>query len=105
MKNLMFLFIAAAFLLTGCVNFEGTDLSVWAKGKWIVFWAPLLGGIAFITMAYFASKSGSTKQLGNNTGRNENAGNVSIFQQGKFFIGAAMLIAAIVFYFMINAEK
>ena len=104
MKNLFFLLIAASFLLTGCVEMaDGT--SVWAAGKWIVFWLPLLGGIAFMVVAYFSSKSNSGKQLPGNSGYQDNMGNMSIFSLPKFWIGVALIVAAIVFYFMINAER
>lgn len=95
------LFILTVILFTSCGHYsDGT--SVYAGKVWILLVLLPLGGLWFIYLAYRASKSNSTQQK---TGLSVSTGNVPIYQLGKFWIGVAMIIAAIVVVIVQNAEK
>lgn len=91
-KAFSFFALVAILFLTSCSTFrDEPDVSVWAKGLWLVFWLPFLGSLWFFYLSYRASKSGS-EVLPNSHGIKPYKSdiNVPIYKLAKFW-GAVVL--------------
>jgi ElaB/YqjD/DUF883 family membrane-anchored ribosome-binding protein len=106
-KSMKLLNILAAimicFSMQGCVKFAGTEQWVFAEGLWLILVIPVVGAFLLIRSAYIASKSGSEQQT--KEGMKDTPGNVSMFSMGRFWIGVALVVATIVFYFYQNSQR
>lgn len=61
MKKFLF-FLIAAFALTGCGKFHGTDVSIWSDGVWLIPGLLFGGALYSLYRAFLASKQPTEQQ-------------------------------------------
>jgi membrane protease YdiL (CAAX protease family) len=92
-------------LLTSCGKFSDGS-SVWQGGLWILPVICVLGGLFFVYQGFKNSKSGSFTQDQNVRGGIVNSKeNIPLLKQPRFWIGAVMLVAALVIVIAVNGDK
>lgn len=106
MNKLIFMLSCLMFTLVSCGKFSDGS-SVWQGGLWVIVALPLIGAAIFFYQAYKASQSGSTTQVnrGGQVIKVHSDENVPIYKLGKFWFGVGLVVAAIVFVIMVNADK
>lgn len=87
--------VLAILFLTGCVNFSGTDTSVWSGGMWIALLLTIGGTLGFGYSAYKSSKSGSTIYV-EGQGETESNENVPLYKIGTFWYAVVSFIATLI---------
>lgn len=81
------------FMLTSCVNFAGTETSVWSGGLWMIPLITSIGSAIFFYFAYKSSTSGSVIQT--TQGEEKSDKNVPIYKIGTFWYGVTCLMATL----------
>lgn len=100
MKSFLIVIIAS-LLLSSCGHYRDGS-SVWQAGMWI---APLLTLIGFFYFGYTAWKSSRSGSTWNPKYGGGEAGNVPIWQLGRFWFAVAFLLATIAIIWAVNWEK
>ena len=96
--------VLAILFLTGCVNFAGTDTSVWSGGTWLVPVLTFGATIAFGYSAYKSSKSGSTIYV-QGQGETESDENVPLYKIGTFWYAVVSLVATLIIIYNVVSNK
>jgi len=104
MKKLLFAFFALAliYMTAGCVNFTGTQESIWGDGLWII---PTLTGAGAAIFGYKAWKDSHGPFYNEDGTLITDKTRVPLYKIGFFYFFIALVIATILIITNIVSER